>query len=306
MSKLITREAFKVALRAIKDFIEKRTLVLIKESTKQLSEQFASISTLDGKMDKQLQADNNNVAIFQNAGVVDSKYKIGDDTLGNITVAYPVMGTGSYGSTANYVYGYTDTNNFIGGSPGDSSTDVQTLVYSDSTLTQPIGRTVFGAPYVLRHFNTPGDITSGYNSTRDVTGIIPDSYNPIIVERVIENNIIATEKGVEEYVATTIIPEIDSVKDTLLKTIHVENSSTISIEGNTRVILDTPVSNSITFNFNLSEKEIIIIFTVGENCNCVFNQELNWQNDNAPTWEAGKTYEISIFNNLAVYTSYVV
>lgn len=54
MSKLITREAFKVALRAIKDFVEKRTLVLIKESTKQLSEKFASISTLDGKIDKQL------------------------------------------------------------------------------------------------------------------------------------------------------------------------------------------------------------------------------------------------------------
>jgi hypothetical protein len=53
MSKLITREAFKATLKAIKDFVEKRTLALIKDSTEQLSEKFASISTLDGKIDKQ-------------------------------------------------------------------------------------------------------------------------------------------------------------------------------------------------------------------------------------------------------------
>lgn len=317
MSKLITREAFKVALQAIKDFVEKKLKAfsfdvhnIVNTEIESATKELATKSELDSKLDQDSSAQNDHVAIFKqtDAGVnlLDSGYVIGNNDLGNVKVAYPVIGTGSYGSTANYVYGYADTDNLIGGQPGDSSTDVQTLVYSDITLTQPIGRTIYGAPYTLCHFNTPGDITSGYNHTRDITGITSDYDNPIIIERVIENNTIATEKGVEEYVTTTIVPEIDSVKDTLLKTIHVENSSTISIEGNTRVILDTPVSSSITFDFDASEKEIIIMFTAGENCSCSFTQPIAWQNDNVPTWEAGKTYEISIFNNLAVYTSYVV
>lgn len=305
MSKLITREAFKVALQAIKDFVEKKLKAfssdvhnIVNTEIESATKELATKSELNKKVNQDSYAQDNNVAIFRHGensvDLLDSGYSIGDHNLGELKYAYPVTGDGYY-NTSTEIYGYAS-------SPSWNESDY--FIYQDIQLSVPIAKIVASAPWSMQYFSIPGDINSSHTGSYIIVSAA--RLAPVFVERFISTSTIATEKGVEEFVATTIIPEIDLVKDTLLKTIHVKNSSTVLIEGNTRVILDTSVSSSITFDFEASEKEIIIIFTAGENCSCLFTQPIVWQNDNVPTWEVGKTYEISIFNNLAVYTSYVV
>jgi len=113
---------------------------------------------------------------------------------------------------------------------------------------------------------------------------------------------LATESGVANY-----------VEEKILNTVHTEiTSSEYVLPSNTRTIISNLLSTNMIFNFDsdTTDKEIVVIFKLDESIpsdfQCTFNAALAWQNDNVPTWEAGKTYEISIFNNLAVYTSYVV
>lgn len=294
MSKLITREAFKISLKAIKDYIEKKLKSVLSETKniaediiKSASKEFVSKSELDSN------AQNDHVAIFKQTdtgvNLLDSGYSIGDQDLGEIIYVYPVTGDGYY-NTSTEIYGYTS--HYIW-----QNTDF--FVYQDTQLSVPIAQIVSSAPWTMRYFSIPGDINSPY--TGDPVMVSATKLSPI-VKRIVSPSIIATESGVANY-----------VEEKILNTVHTEVSgSEYLLPSNTRTVISNPLSTNMLFNFDsdTANKEIVVIFKLAEsapsNFQCTFNVPLAWQNDNTPTWEAGKTYEISIFNNLAVYTSYVV
>jgi hypothetical protein len=69
----------------------------------------------------------------------------------------------------------------------------------------------------------------------------------------------------------------------------------------TTITLEEPVNNGIV-------NEYVIRFTIPSTVTdytLSFNCELNWVDNNIPTWEAGCTYEISIIDGYAVFFKYL-
>jgi hypothetical protein len=145
----------------------------------------------------------NNVAVFNNAGsTVDSGKKIGGDEFGEREQmpVVEVIGIGNYGSEKDKVYGYcvpyrNDEFSYIN----------DAIVYEDKDCTIAIGQIRHSAPYNLQYFNTKGDVNSGLSNT--YAGAVKSGNTPVHYlygEREIVPNVIATEKGVENYVKEQI------------------------------------------------------------------------------------------------------
>ena len=69
----------------------------------------------------------------------------------------------------------------------------------------------------------------------------------------------------------------------------------------TTITLESPINNDIV-------NEYVIRFTIPStvtNYSLIFNSALKWVDDNVPTWEAGRTYEISIIDGYAVFFKYL-
>lgn len=84
----------------------------------------------------------------------------------------------------------------------------------------------------------------------------------------------------------------------------IQTSSTVSIKANTLNVWNNPVT-ALAVSFTAADDNVVneymLQFTVGsDNFSLVLPAAVKWVDGEAPLWENGYTYQVSIVNNLAV------
>ena len=170
-----------------------------------------------------------NVVTFATEGQLkDSGKKIGGDEFGEReqTPVVEVIGMGNYGSEKDKVYGYCVPNY-----KDDLSYITNAIVYEDIELTIVIGRIYASAPYNLQYLNVKGDINSGFSET--YAGEVKSGNTPVHClygEREIVSNVLATEKGVENFLTTfNLVAPKFKTGDVVYLTTKTTNTNNIKI-----------------------------------------------------------------------------
>lgn len=369
MSKLITREAFKAALQAIKDFVEKKLKAfsldvhnIVNTEIESATKEFATKSELDKKVNEE----------YVDSYVQD-KFNLDKDYVGTFGDYVQLLAKGAtqYGLKITGFLGYLRVPDSNYDNMYYPRTEEDRIIYSDESLTFPIGRFDGGAPWSYQLYSTPGDTSSELGTKELCTGfgILRKSqfltaqyfteqafqnyfktpllwgassninqfgsngYYTYAGFRLNKNDGLPIEEyGDSVYISFTVLISGDAYKSYTLflnnkiytkyqnedwceidkygKITHIAedvSNGNVTLNSDTFTIIDTPISQHVTFQLNAKQdEEIHFLFTAGDGFSCEVSESISWANDNVPTWEAGKTYEISIFNNLAVYTSYVV
>lgn len=89
--------------------------------------------------------------------------------------------------------------------------------------------------------------------------------------------------------------------------VRVDSATEISLAPNTRTIIDQPIE-TLNISFGGSSTSIVeeysLVFIASEGTQLIFANEIQWANETAPTFVSGKTYEINVIDNLALFISY--
>jgi hypothetical protein len=113
----------------------------------------------------------------------------------------------------------------------------------------------------------------------------------------------ATKSDLDNYATKS---DLDNYQP-LITSVNIETGAISNMEPNRLYIINGQVSSvsvSSVKNIKGAYNEYMLQFTAGTDCTFSWPNTLKWANNLAPIFEANKTYNISILNNLGVWAQF--